>query len=287
MILTGIDNEIQEFNQNLGMIEKFFQELPQKALDLGIRVLIAAVLFFVGMKLIKLVRKIVKKSFQKANAEIGVIQFMDGLVKVCLYFLLILMIASNFGFDATSIVALLGTAGVTIGLAVQGGLSNLVGGVLILILRPYKVGDYIKENGGGNEGTVSEIGIFYTKLLSVDHKVIVLPNGSLSNSSLINYTQSELRRVDLTIGIAYDADLKRAKEVIEQIIRDDPDVKTDESVQIFVDSLGSSEVVIGARCFCNNADYWPVKWRLTENIKLGLDEAKIEIPFQQIDIHMR
>lgn len=287
MILTGIDNEIQEFNQNLGMIEKFFQELPQKALGLGIRALIAAVLFFVGMKLIKLVRKIVKKSFQKANAEIGVIQFMDGLVKVCLYFLLILMIASNFGFDATSIVALLGTAGVTIGLAVQGGLSNLVGGVLILILRPYKVGDYIKENGGGNEGTVSEIGIFYTKLLSVDRKVIVLPNGSLSNSSLVNYTQSELRRVDLTIGIAYDADLKRAKEVIEQIIRDDPDVKVDESVQIFVDSLGSSEVVIGARCFCNNADYWPVKWRLTENIKLGLDEAKIEIPFQQIDIHMR
>lgn len=287
MILTGIDNEIQEFNQNLGMIEKFFQELPQKALGLGIRALIAAVLFFVGMKLIKLVRKIVKKSFQKANAEIGVIQFMDGLVKVCLYFLLILMIASNFGFDATSIVALLGTAGVTIGLAVQGGLSNLVGGVLILILRPYKVGDYIKENGGGNEGTVSEIGIFYTKLLSVDRKVIVLPNGSLSNSSLVNYTQSELRRVDLTIGIAYDADLKRAKEVIEQIIRDDPDVKADESVQIFVDSLGSSEVVIGARCFCNNADYWPVKWRLTENIKLGLDEAKIEIPFQQIDIHMR
>lgn len=289
MLLTelGLEEAFEDISKDVGVIEMFLKDLPQKAMNLGIRIVIAAILFFVGMKLIKIVRKIVKKSFKKANAETGVIQFMDGLIKAVLYFLLILLIASNLGIDATGILALFSTASIAVGLAIQGGLSNLVGGILILILRPYKVGDYILENGGGNEGTVTEIGIFYTKLLSVDHKIIVLPNGSLSNSSLINYSQSVLRRVDLSVGIAYQADLKKAKEVIEGTIRKDPYVKNEEAVQVFVDSLGASEVVIGARCFCENANYWPLKWRLTENIKLELDEANIEIPFQQIDIHMR
>ena len=194
--------------------EKFFDALPEKAISLGVRVLIAAVLFFVGSKLIQFTRKITKKSLQRANVETGIIQFLDGLIKVCLYGLLALVIAGNFGFDATGVVALAGSAGVTIGLALQGSLSNLAGGVLILLLKPFRVGDFIMESGQGTEGTVKEIGIFYTKLSTTDGKMVVLPNGNLANSSITNATDSPIRRIDLAVGISYDADIRDRKSVV-------------------------------------------------------------------------
>ena len=211
MLLTEMELDIEQITENLNAFEKFLDSLPEKALGLGVRVLFAAILFFVGSKLIKLIRKITKRSLQRASVEVGVVQFLDGLIKASLYGILVLMIAGNFGFDATSVVALVGSAGVTVGLALQGCLSNLAGGVLILLLKPFRVGDFITESGQGTEGTVKEIGIIYTKLTTTDGKVVVLPNGSLANSSITNATDTPIRRMDIVVGISYDADRKSTR----------------------------------------------------------------------------
>lgn len=278
--------DLVELNNKLSALENFMEEFPEKALSLGIRVLIAIVVFFIGMKLIKLVRKIVRKSLDHLDVELGVIQFLDALIKVVLYIILFLAIASNFGFDATSVVALVGSAGVTIGLALQGSLSNLAGGILILVLKPFRVGDYIVEHSNGNEGTVKEIGIFYTKLATGDRKIIILPNGTLANTSLTNTSEAKLRRIDLLIGISYDADIKKAKDVMQQILDADEDVNKSEKTFVFVDSLGASEVVLGMRCYCENEKYWATRWRLLETVKMEFDNAGIEIPYQQISVHV-
>lgn len=278
--------DIEQITKDLNAFEKYLDTLPEKALGLGVRVLVAAVLFFVGSKLIKFIRKITKKSLQRAGVETGIIQFLDGLIKACLYGLLVLMIAGNFGFDATSVVALVGSAGVTAGLALQGSLSNLAGGVLILLLKPFRVDDFIIESGHGTEGTVKEIGIFYTKLATTDGKVVVLPNGNLANSSITNATESPVRRMDIIIGISYDADIRAAKEVLQNVMDSDMDVLHGEPKLVFVNSLSDSAVELGMRCYCENPKYWDLRWRLLENAKNALDEANIEIPYQQVSVHL-
>ncbi|MCI8461886.1 MAG: mechanosensitive ion channel [Lachnospiraceae bacterium] len=282
---AGSGESLEEMLQP-DVIGQFLAEIPEKALRLGARVLLAALFFLVGSQLIKLVRKIIKKSMQRAGAELGAIQFVDSFVKAALYVLLVLMLASSFGLDAASIVALLGSAGVAIGLAVQGSLSNLAGGVLLLILKPFKVGDYIQEGSSGKEGTVAEIQIFYTKLVTPDNRTIVLPNGSLANNSLINYTAQDARRMDIVVGISYKADLKKAKEVLLQVLEEDEAVMKDRDHFVFVDNLGSSSVDLGVRCWFAQSDFWPGKWRITENCKLALDRAGIEIPYNQLDVHL-
>lgn len=285
VMAAGSGESLEEMLQP-DVIGQFLSEIPEKALRLGARVLLAALFFLVGSQLIKLIRKIIKKSMQRAGAELGAIQFVDSFVKAALYVLLVLMLASSFGLDAASIVALLGSAGVAIGLAVQGSLSNLAGGVLLLILKPFKVGDYIQEGSSGKEGTVAEIQIFYTKLVTPDNRTIVLPNGSLANNSLINYTAQDARRMDIVVGISYKADLKKAKEVLLQVLEEDEAVMKDRDYFVFVDNLGSSSVDLGVRCWFAQSDFWPGKWRITENCKLALDRAGIEIPYNQLDVHL-
>lgn len=269
-----------------GVIKKFFEDLPEKALVLGVRILLALVFFLIGVQIIKIIRKIIKKSMTRANADRGAMQFVDSFVKAALYVILIFMIGTSFGVDAASIVALVGSAGVAIGLAVQGSLSNLAGGVLLLMLKPFKVGDYIVDSTG-HEGTVEEIQIFYTKLSTPDNKVIVLPNGTLSNNSLVNVTAARMRRMDVVVGISYNADIRKAKEVLMKVLAEDEAVLKDRDMQVFVDALADSSVNLGVRCWLNNEDFWPGKWRITENCKYALDEAGIEIPFPQMDVHMK
>ncbi len=282
-LLTG--DSLEEMIQP-GVLKSFFEKLPEKALHLGVRVLLAVVCFLIGVQLIKLIRKIIKKSMQRASAELGAVQFVDSFVKAALYVLLVLMLASSFGVDAASIVAVLGSAGVAIGLAIQGSLSNLAGGVLILLLKPFRVGDYILESSTGKEGTVTEIQIFYTKLLTVDNKTVILPNGSLANNSIVNMTAQANRRMDIIVSVSYGADLKRAKEVLMNVLMEDDAVLKDMDRMVFVDELAASSVNLGVRCWFKQADFWTGKWRVTENCKLALDEAGIEIPFNQLDVHL-
>lgn len=270
-----------------GVLEKFFSTLPEKAFHLGLRILLAVIFFLVGIQVIKLVRKIIRKSMKRAAAETGAIQFVDSFVKAVLYILLILMLAASFGVDAAGIVALLGSAGVAIGLAVQGSLSNLAGGVLILILKPFRVGDYIIEGATGKEGTVTEIQIFYTKLLTVDNQTVVLPNGTLANNTMTNVTSQEYRRMKISVSIAYTADIRLAKEVLQKVLREDELVVQEKDRLVFVDELADSSVNLGVVCWFRQGDFWKGKWQVTENCKLALDEAGIEIPYPQLDVHMR
>lgn len=270
-----------------GVLKTFLSSLPEKAMNLGIRVLLAVLVFLVGVQLIKLIRSIIRKSMKRANVEVGAVQFVDSFLKAAMYIILVLTIASSFGLDAASIVAVLGSAGVAIGLAVQGSLSNLAGGVLILILKPFKVGDYIKEDSSGKEGTVTEIQIFYTKLLTFDNQTVILPNGSLANNSLVNVSAETHRRMDIKIGISYKADLKKAKDVLLQVLETDEKTSKDKDRLVFVDELAESAVVLGVRCWFAQEDFWSGKWRITENCKLALDEAGIEIPYHQLDVHVK
>lgn len=286
--VDSVDAVLQSaINENIDMnaIEKFFNELPEKALSLGIRVLLAILVFFIGSYLIKIVRRIVKKSVEHTSADKGLIQFLDSLVKTILYVLLVLTIASSFGLDATSVVALVGSVGVAIGLAIQGSLSNFVGGVLILMLKPFKIGDYIIEDSHGNEGTVELITLFYTKLKTLDNKIVVLPNGNLANTSMTNVTGSGERMLVMTVGISYHSDMKLAKETIESILKSDEQVDQNRQIQVYVDALADSSVNIGMRCWVKTKDYWATKWRVLETIKERFDEIGVVIPFNQLDIH--
>ena len=183
-------------------------------------------------------------------------------------------------------VALLGSAGVAIGLAVQGSLSNLAGGVLILILKPFLVGDYIID-AGGKEGTVTEIQLFYTKLLTPDNRTVILPNGTLANGSLINITTDKYRRCDISVGISYSSDIGAARETLMELLAEDEAVLKDKEMRVVVDQLGNSAVELIVRCWFTNEEYWDGRYRLTEGIKYALDRAGIQIPYPQIDVHMK
>lgn len=267
------------------LIEKFFEELPQKALSLGLRIVLAFICLFIGIQLIKLVRKILKKSLTKAKADIGVIQFLDSFAKALLYIILIFLIAQGFGVDAASILALLGSAGVAIGLAIQGSLSNFAGGVLILLLKPFKVGDYIKEDYKGNEGTVSEIQLFYTKLTTADNRIIILPNGTLANTSMTNVTEASIRRLDIMVSISYNSDIRKAKEVLTDMLEKDDASLKDKNLLVYVDALTDTSIKLGLRCWVKKEDYWEAKSRLTEQAKYALDAASIQNPRPQVELH--
>ncbi|MEH2948298.1 mechanosensitive ion channel domain-containing protein [Lachnospiraceae bacterium 56-18] len=282
--------EVKEVTQDtveeVGRLAQFIQDSIPKLAGFGVRILIALAVFFVGRIVIRWIQKLVRRSLERSSADKGVEQFVDSFLKVGLYSLLIFSIAAKFGVDTASVAALVASGGVAIGLALQGSLSNFAGGVLILLLKPFEVGDYISEDTNKNEGTVKEIQIFYTKLSTIDNKTIVIPNGMLTNSSLTNATAKDERRLDLKVSISYQADLRKAKALIEEILRSDECVMKDEEINVFVDELAESAVILGARAWVKNEEFWPTRWRMLETIKLTLDEHGIEIPYPQLTVHM-
>ena len=276
---------MEEFeNVNPGVIEKFLDELPDKAFHLGLRIVLAILVLLIGMQLIKLIRKILKKALYRSHVDESAVHFIDSFSKYALYFLLIIFIASWLGVDAASIIAILGSVSVAIGLALQGSLSNFAGGVLILILKPFVLGDYIRD-GAGNEGIVSGIDVFYTQLTTFDNKIIVLPNGTLANGCITNYTRCSKRRFDVKVSIAYKEDIRHAKEVLLAVLKEDEGILKNEDLVVLVDSLGDSSVNLIVRGWVKQEDYWPAIWRMTEKVKYALDDAGITIPFPQMDVH--
>ena len=253
-----------------------------------IKVILSIIVFFVGRKIIQWILKIMRRSLEKANVDAGVIQFASSAGKAILYILLIINIAVSLGVKESSVAALLGTAGVTVGLALQGGLANLAGGVLLLLFKPFVVGDYIiQDQANGCEGTVSKIEICYTTLLSIDNKKIVVPNGTLSNSTIINVTAKENRKLEIKVGISYEADIRKAQKILEKILREDPDTKSDTGeMVVFVDELADSAVIMGLRVWVPTERYWPTKWRLNQQIKEEFDANGIEIPYNQMDVYV-
>ncbi len=256
------------------------------AVSFALEVVLAILVFIVGGKVIKWILSLVNTSFEKMEIDKGIQQFANSFLKALLYILLIISIGTKFGLETSSIAALLASAGVAVGLALQGSLSNLAGGVLILLLKPFVVGDYILEDSNKNEGVVKEIQIFYTKLQSVDNRIIVIPNGTLANTSLTNITGQPTRRLDLKISIGYGADLRKAKEIINSMLVNNEHIDHERETFVVVEDLADSAVIIGCKAWVETTEYWAVRWQMLEDIKLRFDEEGIEIPFNQLQVHM-
>ncbi len=282
--LGGVSDNIKEI---LNLKEYMAGQIPA-IVGFGLKVVLAIIVFFVGRKLIRWAVKLMKRSMERARLDEGVVQFACSAGKAVLYTMLIFNIAVSLGVTESSVAALLGTAGVAIGLALQGGLANLAGGVLLLVFKPFVVGDYIIQNQqNGCEGTVARIEMCYTTLLSIDNKKIVVPHGTLSNSTIINVTANETRKLEIKVGISYESNIQKAKEILEKILLEDPDTQGDRSeMVVFVDQLADSAVIMGLRVWVPTDSYWSVKWRLNQKIKEEFDAQGIVIPYNQMDIYV-
>ncbi|MGN0416840.1 mechanosensitive ion channel family protein [Anaerostipes faecalis] len=265
-----------------------WSRLLEKYIDAGLglagKIVVAFLMVIIGFKLIKLLITIIKTTLEKSEIDYGVISFSCSFIKIALRAVVIFMAVAHMGIEVSSFIAILGSAGVAVGLALQGSLSNIAGGVLLLVLKPFQVGDYIVVDGTGCEGVVAAMDIFYTKLKTVDNRVIVIPNGTLSNSNLINNTNQDRRLIDLTVGVSYDTDIRKAKEILSDIVEQEKKIMDQEGVDIFVSSLDDSAVTLGVRCWVPTQEYISAKWRLNEQIKLRFDEEGIEIPYQKLDV---
>lgn len=279
------ENILSKINE--GVIKDYLEEILPKVLSFVWCVILALIAFFIGRWIINFVRRLVRRAMKRHNAETGVMQFTDSLLRVLLYIVLAVVILHLFGIETSSVAAAVASAGLTLGLALQGSLSNFAGGVLILILHPFRVGDYIIEDTHKNEGTVIEISIFYTKLKTIDNKIIVIPNGTLANSSLTNATKSDRRQLTLVIPISYEDDIKKAKSILEDIARKETKRLPNEDVCVFVNELAASSVDLGMRFWVSTEDYWEVRWRTLELVKYAFDDAGITIPYQQMEVSVR
>ena len=264
----------------------YFEAMLPTVINFAIKVVLALLVYFICSKIIKKLCKVLRASMEKAGIDLGVVQFVNSIARAGLYFLLIVTIAVRFGIKESSVAALLASGGVAVGLALQGGLSNFAGGVIILALKPFQVGDYIIENTSKQEGTVTKIEMFYTTLSTVDNKRIVIPNGTLTEASVVNVTAQEKRKLEFKIGISYQSDLKKAKGILERLRHEDPCIMSDQEMIVFVDELGESSVIIGFRAWVKTEEYWNTKWRLNEKVKLAFDEEDIEIPYNKLDVRV-
>lgn len=253
--------------------------------DYLLRILLAFVIFGIGKKVITWLVGLCDKGLERHNVELTVRKFLKNVLMAVGYVIVGMIMCELLGIAVTSLAAAFATAGVAIGLALQGSLSNFAGGVLILLMKPFVIGDYIVAAGG--EGTVKEIGIVYTQLQTGDNRVIMVPNGSLADTNVINVSRNATRRIDIKVGISYSADLHLAKKLLQEIGEKDEARLQDQDVTVYVDELGDSAVMLGLRVWVASGNYWAAKWRMTETIKDTFDSAGVEIPYNQLDVHMR
>jgi small conductance mechanosensitive channel len=270
---------------NIEKIEHYMQMLGEMGLQFGVQFLLAIVVYFVGNFIIKRVLSLVGKGLEKKKVEITLHQFLLSILSTLLKAIQIIILASMLGIQTASFIAILGAAGLAIGLALQGSLANFAGGVLILLFRPFKNGDAIKAQG--YVGSVEEIQIFNTILKTFDNQRIIIPNGLLSNGCVTNINVNGTRRVDMVFGIGYDDDIAKAKTLLRTIIEADERVLKDQAVDIWVGEHGESSVNLFVRPWANAADYWGIYFDMMENVKVEFDKAGISIPFPQRDVHIQ
>lgn len=250
----------------------------------GGKLLLALVVLIVGWILIKFLMRFLEKTFETKKVDVSLRPFLLSLIKVTLLVMLGISIASMLGAQMTSFIAILGSAGLAVGLALQGSLSNFAGGVLILLLKPYKVGDYI--DAAGYSGTVEEIQMFYTILITPDNKKIIVPNSNMSNSGTVNYSAKPTRRVDLVFGVGYDDDISKVKSLLQEIADKDPLVLYEPEPMIVLGQHDASSVNFYYRVWCNAEDYWTIYFDTMEKVKILFDQNDIGIPYPQMDVHL-
>ena len=277
--------EVPDIQESLTAIQKFIKTASPVVLNALWHIALALVIFFVGRWLIEKFLSRVALLDNKTKIDPGVAKFVRSLVRVALWALLIYFIADFLGVPTASFVALLGSIGVTGGLALQGSLSNFAGGLILMFLHPFKTGDYIKTVSD-IEGTVVEIGLFFTTLRMADNKIITIPNGNLSAGNIINYNVLPVRRLSTTVGIAYEADTARAIELLTALIKSRKPLVNPEKALVYVKELGDSSVVLGLHYWVKTDDYWDEAWSINQAIKDVLDQNGIAIPFNQLDVHV-
>lgn len=284
--LGELQQEVQENLDQLrnNAVMETLRSWAPEGIAFGIKLLIALVIFFIGSRIIKLIYHMLNRSFKRVDMEVSLRKFLLSVLNAAMYCLLAFMIAGQIGVNSASIVALLGSASIAVGLAVQGSLANFAGGVLILLMKPFRVGDYIVSKDG--EGTVRSIGLVYTVLNTGDNKQVVIPNGTLSNSPLTNVTAMDKRRLDVLVGIGYHSDLKKAKEIMGRIFHSQEKVLKEEPIDVFVSDLTENSVTIGGRGWTSIDDYWPVRWEILERVKLEFEAAGIEIPISRMEVQV-
>lgn len=277
-------NELGDKVEKLSQIswKEMFERYVPVVCDYLLRIALVLVIFFVGRKLIKKIVSLCDQALKRHGMEVTVRRFFCNVINALGYICMLGILLQTVGLTATSLTALVASAGVAVGLALQGSLSNFAGGVLILLMKPFVIGDYIVQ--GNTEGTVKEIGLVYTELITADNRLIVIPNGTLIDNSIVNVTATGKRRLELSVGIGYKSDLKKAKEVLIRLGENDPARDPENPVNVFVSDLAESSVNLGLHVWVSSSEYWNAKWRLTENIKMAFDEEGIEIPFKQVEI---
>ena len=269
---------------NADQIQSYTQKIIDLAIVYGPKLLLAIIVLIIGLWIIKLINKGLNKAMEKGDVDISLRKFLGSLAGILLKVLLLISVASMIGIATTSFVAILGAAGLAVGLALQGGLANFAGGVLILIFKPFKVGDFIDAQG--YMGTVHEITIFTTILKTPDNKTVVIPNGALSNGSMVNFSTEPTRRVEFVFGIGYNDDILKTKSVLNSIVEADARILKDPKPIIAVGELAESSVKFKVMVWCNSSDYWDVFFDTQEKVKLTFDKEGISIPFPQRDIHV-
>lgn len=266
-------------------IQTWFTNNQQMLLDFALKLLVAIAIFFIGKFIAKMVKKGLIKVMQHKGMDATIISFISSLAYGLLFFIVIVAAISHLGFNTTSLVAIVGAAGLAIGLALQGSLSNFASGVLLIILKPFKAGDFIDVSGVS--GIVEEIHVFSTKLRTGDNKAVIIPNGKITSNTITNFSTKPERRLDLVIGVSYDADLAKTKALLTKLTSEHELVLKDKEVVIGVQELAESSVNFVVRPWVTSGDYWILHRDLLEKIKIALDDAGIEIPYPQLSLHVR
>jgi len=250
----------------------------------GIKIIMALVIFIVGRMLVGVVVGAIEKLMRNREMDEMLVRFLGSIIRWLLLLFVVIAALSQLGIDTTSLIALLGAAGLAVGLALQGSLQNFAAGVLLIVFRPFSKGDYVEV--GGSSGTVDAISIFTTTLTTPDNKVVIVPNGAVLGGSITNYSAMPTRRVDMVFGISYDDDIRKAKALLEEIIAADSRVLAEPAPVIALGELADSSVNFLVRPWVNSGDYWGVLWDTTETVKLRFDEAGLSIPYPQMDVHL-
>lgn len=260
---------------------EYWKEL---GIELGINILLAAITLVVGFWIANFLTKYIKRGFDKSKIDESLSKFLGKFIAGALKVLVIITALMMLGLEMTSFIALLGAAGLAIGLAFSGTLSNFAGGIILLVIKPFKVGDVVEAQG--EMGVVREISIFLTEIKTFDNKIITIPNGSLANGNITNYTKEDIRRADLTVGIAYGDDYDKAKETLMRFVEEDERILKDPEPYIALANLNDSSVDLTFRVWTKVSDLWPVTHSLNEKIYKGFGKEGLNIPFPQMDVHM-
>ncbi len=268
---------------NFEDINSYVERFGTRFLDFLPNIISAVLLLFIGLWLIKMIKKIIRKIFEKRDVELTLRNFLMGIIGWTLKILLFITVISQLGVQTSSFVAMIAAAGLAVGLALQGSLANFAGGVLIMLFKPFKVGDFIQAQG--ESGTIREVAIFYTKMITINNQLVILPNGKLSNDNIINYTSEGKRRDMLTIGISYGSDIKTAKDVLVALMKEQENILPEPEPIVFVAELNDSSVDLSARFWALNEHFWDCHFYTIEEAKIRLEAAGIEIPFPQRDVH--